>query len=100
VCGVSPLLRPTGPDGAVSVAALLRREGLRREGRGPHAADRPLVPRGHARAAQPPPGPASGSQYLAVAGDVPARTRSDGAAGDKGSSAKGSGRSNNGDGAG
>jgi hypothetical protein len=41
-----------GPDGAVSVAALLRREG-----RGPHVADRPLVPRGHARVAQPPPEP-------------------------------------------
>ncbi|WP_147258746.1 hypothetical protein [Pseudonocardia hierapolitana] len=47
-----PPPRPTGPDGAVSVAALLRREG-----RGPHVADRPLVPRGHARIAQPPPEP-------------------------------------------
>lgn len=36
----------------MSVAALLRREG-----RGPHVADRPLLPRGHARVAQPPPEP-------------------------------------------
>jgi hypothetical protein len=36
----------------VSVAALLRREG-----RGPHVADRPLVPRGHSRFAPPPPDP-------------------------------------------
>jgi hypothetical protein len=47
-----PPPRLAGPDGAVSVAALLRREG-----RGPHVADRPLVPRGHARIAQPPPEP-------------------------------------------
>jgi hypothetical protein len=33
-----------GPETTVSVAALLRREG-----RGPHAADRPLKPRGHSR---------------------------------------------------
>jgi hypothetical protein len=33
-----------GPETTISVAALLRREG-----RGPHAADRPLKPRGHSR---------------------------------------------------
>jgi hypothetical protein len=41
---------PTPPPGtgyAVSVAALLRREG-----RGPHMADRPLLPRGHVRLAR------------------------------------------------
>jgi hypothetical protein len=35
-----------GPETTISVAALLRREG-----RGPHAADRPLTPRGHSRPA-------------------------------------------------
>jgi hypothetical protein len=35
-----------GPEATISVAALLRREG-----RGPHAADRPLKPRGHSRPA-------------------------------------------------
>ncbi|MCH6172229.1 hypothetical protein [Pseudonocardia alaniniphila] len=35
-----------GPETTISVAALLRREG-----RGPHAADRPLKPRGHSRPA-------------------------------------------------
>jgi hypothetical protein len=38
-----------GSTGAISVAALLRREG-----RGPHAADRPLKPRGHSRPVTPP----------------------------------------------
>jgi hypothetical protein len=47
----------------VSVAALLRREG-----RGPHVADRPLVPRGHARVTQPPPTPSRHSlRKVAVA---------------------------------
>ena len=42
------------PTRAISVAALLRREGT-----GPRRADRPLVPRGHSRPA-PAPGPAPG----------------------------------------
>jgi hypothetical protein len=41
-----------GPETTISVAALLRREG-----RGPHAADRPLKPRGHSRPAPEHPGP-------------------------------------------
>ena len=48
----APAAPPPEPVGAVSVAALLRREG-----RGPHVADRPLQPRGHTRVSAPPAGP-------------------------------------------
>src|SRR5690606_21354249 len=59
-----PPRRTTGPEGAVSVAALLRREG-----RGPRVADRPLAPRGHARVASPPPPPPrrTGRQVIVAA---------------------------------
>lgn len=48
----APSAPPPGPVGAVSVAALLRREG-----RGHHVADRPLQPRGHTRVPAPPADP-------------------------------------------
>ncbi|WP_211362246.1 hypothetical protein [Pseudonocardia cypriaca] len=50
-CQGAPVPPPSrrGTGDAVSVAALLRREG-----RGPHRADPPLLPRGYARVAQPP----------------------------------------------
>src|SRR5690606_16162778 len=66
-----PPRRTTGPEGAVSVAALLRREG-----RGPRVADRPLVPRGHAPVASPPPPPPrrNGRKVVVAAGALFAAT--------------------------
>ncbi|GAA1262993.1 hypothetical protein GCM10009609_27540 [Pseudonocardia aurantiaca] len=46
-----PLDADDVPTEPISVAALLRREGC-----GPHTADRPLLPRGHSRPVTPPPG--------------------------------------------
>ena len=54
---------PRAPGDAVSVAALLRREG-----HGPHMADRPLLPRGHARPPAKPAEPPRRVRKAAAAG--------------------------------